>query len=233
VATITLDGAYNARTLGSSPEAWIVRSAALDTLTAAGAAAISDLDLALVIDLREPSERGVVLHGIPVLHNPIFRAVDGPPQSGTLEQVYENLLLTRGAELTAAVAAIADADGPVLVHCTAGKDRTGLVVALALLAAGVSRDAVVSDYARSGSEVEPRRRHIAEAALAALELDPLGDIHASSMRLHLQSPAEALQHALGILDRFNGVENYLLRHGLTIEQFSVLRDRLGDATDES
>ena len=233
MATITLDGAYNARTLGSSPDAWIVRSAALDTLTDAGAAAINALELALVIDLREQSERGIVLHGAPVLHNPIFCAVDGPPLSGTLEEVYENLLLTRGAELTRAVAAIADADGPVLVHCTAGKDRTGLVVALALLAAGVPRHTVISDYARSTIEVEPRRPHIAEATLAALELDPLGDLHTSSLRLHLQSPAEALQHALGVLDRFNGVENYLLRHGLTIEQFSVLRDRLGDVTDES
>ena len=37
----------------------------------------------------------------------------------------------------------------VLVHCTAGKDRTGIVVALALLAVGVDRQAVVDDYARS------------------------------------------------------------------------------------
>src|SRR3546814_2414447 len=47
--------------------------------------------------------------------------------------------------------AVADGQLPLLVHCTAGKDRTGLVVAVLLLALGVSREDVLADYGRSGS----------------------------------------------------------------------------------
>lgn len=45
-------------------------------------------------------------------------------------------------------------DGATLVHCAAGKDRTGTVIALALLVAGVRRDEVVADYARSGEVID-------------------------------------------------------------------------------
>jgi hypothetical protein len=44
--------------------------------------------------------------------------------------------------------------GPALVHCAAGKDRTGVVVAVALSLAGVRREAVVADYARSAERIE-------------------------------------------------------------------------------
>jgi protein-tyrosine phosphatase len=49
---------------------------------------------------------------------------------------------------------------PVLVHCFAGKDRTGFAVAVALEAAGVDRDAILTDYLRSNDAVSTLRRHI-------------------------------------------------------------------------
>lgn len=49
---------------------------------------------------------------------------------------------------------------PVLVHCFAGKDRTGFAVAVALEAAGVHRDAILTDYLRSNDAVSTLRRHI-------------------------------------------------------------------------
>jgi len=52
--------------------------------------------------------------------------------------------------VVAALRSIAYSEGAVLVHCAAGKDRTGVVVALALVVAGVSAQAVVDDYAASG-----------------------------------------------------------------------------------
>lgn len=60
---------------------------------------------------------------------------------------------------------------PVLVHCTQGKDRTGLVVLLVSLLCGASEEAVARDYARSGVELEPEReervREIAKIGLPA------------------------------------------------------------------
>ena len=49
------------------------------------------------------------------------------------------------------------ADQPVLVHCSVGKDRTGVTVALTLAAAGVDEAAVVADYARTETLLPPER----------------------------------------------------------------------------
>lgn len=231
MASIAIDGTYNVRSVGSSSAPWLMRSATLDGITDAGTAALARLGVALVVDLRENVERGVVHHSIPVLNLPIFRTPDGPPVTGTLEGIYESLISTRGPELTAAVAAIADSPGPVLVHCTAGKDRTGLVIALTLLAAGDSEENVIYDYTLSAIEVRLYRRELAEFALRALPLTE--EEHASSLRLHLDSPATALRHALHSLSRFGGIEPYLLRHGLTVEHFHSLRDRFAGVHDES
>lgn len=226
MASMAIDGTYNVRGVGDSSAPWLVRSATLDAITDAGASALAGLGVALVVDLREDAERGAVRHGIPVLNVPIFRAPDGPPLTGTLEDVYATLIGARGRELTSAVAAIADSAGPVLVHCAAGKDRTGLVVALTLLAAGVPEDDVVDDYTLSATEVRLFHRELAEIALRALPLTE--EEHASALRLHLDSPAVALRHALRGLESVGGAEAYLLRHGLTVEQFHALRDRFAD-----
>jgi hypothetical protein len=236
LSRITIDGTFNVRKAGTAEAsssvgvmeeapAWLVRSATLDALSPAGSAALADLGISLVVDLREAGERAEIAHAVPVLHNPIYSLPDGPPVTGTLEDIYETLLLTRGGALTSAVMAIADAPGPVLVHCTAGKDRTGLVVALALLAAGVPREAVVADYVASAESVRENRQLTAETLLAALELD--GPTHTAALRLHLDSPAVALEHAIDILDGLGGAEQYLTRHGLTAQQLSTLTSRLG------
>src|SRR4029077_9249540 len=61
----------------------------------------------------------------------------------------------RGAGFAAVLNAIAQAPpGGVVVHCHAGKDRTGLVVALLLSVAGVERDAIIDDYALSDREMQ-------------------------------------------------------------------------------
>jgi protein-tyrosine phosphatase len=69
---------------------------------------------------------------------------------------YLRYLSDRPDSVLAALRSVArpDRGGAAVVHCAAGKDRTGVVVALALSAVGVRRDAIVADYLASGEVVE-------------------------------------------------------------------------------
>ncbi len=78
-------------------------------------------------------------------------------------------------------------DGPVLVHCTAGKDRTGIVVALVQAAIGVPLDAIVEDYVRSDSPTRLRR---IEMLANPLPDDP--DV-AAAPELIWTAPGEAME----------------------------------------
>lgn len=222
MSSITIEGTFNAR--WSEPASRgghrLARAAALDEVGPVGAAQLRALGVARVVDLREEGERGSAGHGVPVASVPLYRLPDGPPLTGSLEQVYDFLLRERGNELAEAVASIATAPGAVLVHCTAGKDRTGLVVALALLAAGHSEADVVADYALSAG-VRVRRSVHAHAVLADLDLEPVA--HRDALRLHLDSPPAAMVHALRTLAVEGGAEAYLRRHGLTDDHLLALR----------
>ena len=57
--------------------------------------------------------------------------------------------------MVAALRSVARSEGAALVHCAAGKDRTGVVVAVALRAVGVRPEAVIADYAATGERIGP------------------------------------------------------------------------------
>src|SRR5690349_7082880 len=65
-------------------------------------------------------------------------------------RVYMSYLSRRPDSVVGSIRTIARADGAVLVHCAAGKDRTGLVVAMALATVGVRRELIVEDYVATG-----------------------------------------------------------------------------------
>jgi len=72
-----------------------------------------------------------------------------------MQAAYAGLLGRFGAEFARAISVIARADEPVVVHCLVGRDRTGLVSALALRLAGVELDAIALDHARSDDYLSP------------------------------------------------------------------------------
>lgn len=216
-----LDGSYNARGIGAETTPWLVRSAALDGLTVDGERALRERGVDLVIDLREPSEHRTRRHSLTVRSLPVYG--EHPPASGRIESIYLDLIRDRGPELAAAVIAIAEHPGTAVVHCTAGKDRTGLVIALTRLAAGERREDVIDDYARSELSVRPARR-----ALVSEQLDALGlaaEARADAERLHLDSPTEALVSALDLVEEQGGASAYLLRHGARPEHLAALARR--------
>ena len=88
---------------------------------------------------------------------------------------YLGYLEHRPAEVVAALRAVAQAPGAALVHCAAGKDRTGVVVALALSAVGVRRDAIVADYAASGERVDAILARLRSSSTYAADINSRPD----------------------------------------------------------
>ncbi|HSI26501.1 MAG TPA: tyrosine-protein phosphatase [Aeromicrobium sp.] len=105
----------------------------------------------LVIDLRSPLE-GADEHplgalGARIVNLPLLSALSPHAEHDrTLADLYRHVTETAAHLLVDLVHAVADADGPVLVHCAAGKDRTGIGVALVLRLLGVDQGQVVADY---------------------------------------------------------------------------------------
>ncbi|GAA3701456.1 tyrosine-protein phosphatase [Arthrobacter ginkgonis] len=213
----------------------LYRAAAPAGLGPEGLAALEALSLGTIVDLREPAEAAAAPGHLPAgaryVSVPLYRGQ--VPLAEPIGAVYERLLTTRGTELAEAVRAVAAGlrspagkpDG-VLVHCAAGKDRTGLVVALALAAAGTARAGIVADYCRSGEGLSADYRSRVAARLGALL--PPGPELDTALELHLASPASALESALDLLEtRYGGAADFLLAHGLDPAELAALCRDLG------
>lgn len=165
---LVIDGLVNLRDLGGLPTesglttqaGRLFRSESPHILSESGLRALLDIGLGAVVDLRTASERErrpspLVGAGVHTRHAPIFTDdEDSPDHLDTAGEVYCWWLRERSAGIAMAMSAIADAPStPILVHCQAGKDRTGVVVGLVLRLAGVSIGAVADDYAVSGVQL--------------------------------------------------------------------------------
>ncbi|TDE09616.1 tyrosine-protein phosphatase, partial [Actinomadura sp. 6K520] len=84
---------------------------------------------------------------------------------------YLGYLNDRGDSIITALRVMTRTDGASLVHCAAGKDRTGVVCALALDAAGVTREAIVNDYAQTGDRIDAILRRLRASDTYAADLD--------------------------------------------------------------
>ena len=105
--------------------------------------------------------------------------------------VYLSYLIDRPDSVVAALRVIAQAEGAALVHCAAGKDRTGTIVALALSLVGADRDAVIEDYAASSERVQA----ILDRLLATKTYaDNLRDRPLSSHLTHAETMRVLLDH---------------------------------------
>ncbi|WP_114905360.1 tyrosine-protein phosphatase [Ornithinimicrobium murale] len=234
-APLPIEGTYNFREVGGYPVTGggmtragaLYRSDALAGLTEAGRKALAALGLRRILDLRSSPERAVNASavdglGMDVQHHPILKAA--APQTEThrshsLETLYRLMIERRGKHLTAALRAMAGAEGPVLVHCTAGKDRTGVLVALALEAVGVERDAVVEDYAATEHNLAGEW---STRMLAGVSDWTIGeeDIRA----IVTTSPAPVMAGLLGHLDeQYGGARTYFLAHGMRQDELETLR----------
>lgn len=233
---LRLSGCVNSRDLGGcatgggSRTAFgrVVRSNTPATLTGEDLAAMRRAGLVSVIDLWSTPEIRAVPH--PLARHPGYRhrplidettsSADDTARAASLGEVYR-VSLTRNAPAIAAVmAAIADAPpGPMLVCCTAGKDRTGMVAALLLHLAGVTRDGVGQDYALSGPASGTT------AGLAARTADDRR-LTLSAFDPRSCAPEHIYQLTDHVDGHFGGPLAYLQQIGLTHGQIDALADRL-------
>jgi protein-tyrosine phosphatase len=188
---IDLDGTVNTRDLGGWPRqagghtrrGRIWRSDALTNLTPDGRDRLAEHGVRTVIDLRtatecadEPSPlcadgRFEVVHVdlfAPVLAAFMRGEVRGDPFD--LATHYLTSFRVAREDYARVFGAIARAtetnDGPTVIHCTAGKDRTGLVAALLLRAAGVSDTLIAREYGLTHERIAPLRPRLLADGLA-------------------------------------------------------------------
>ncbi|MGV1008901.1 MAG: tyrosine-protein phosphatase [Dermatophilaceae bacterium] len=133
---------------------------------------------------------------------------------------YLTYLQERPDNVLAALRVIAAADGAVLVHCAAGKDRTGTVVGLALAAVGATPTAVMADFAASAERVPLILQRLTRRAAYAADM--------AGKSVDEQSPRpDTMARLLGELDaRHGGVLGWLAEQGWTDDDTARLRAKL-------
>jgi protein-tyrosine phosphatase len=193
----------------------LIRSDHIGHLTLAGREALIVYGVTTVIDLRSPKElvkspnpfadgSGPAYVSVPLIDDANMREL------GEAADMYERYLMildTRQDAFCAVFNAVAEAQGPLVFHCFAGKDRTGLVAAMLLEAAGVTKEAIAADFAETDAQLANRyEQWLAEAAPERRK----------SMRDELRCPPEWI---LGVLDRLDqrwgGVQGYLEASGVS------------------
>ncbi|MFC4140224.1 MULTISPECIES: tyrosine-protein phosphatase [unclassified Microbacterium] len=168
-----------------------------------------------VIDLRDDSEVSAepsALRDVPTTRVPLFigSVASFFTEDVSLAGMYRHLVDDATPRLIAAIRVIA-AGEPTLVHCTVGKDRTGVTVALALSAIGADREEVVADYALTASQLPEARTRAVVQYLRARHPDARNAID-----LATASPAPVMRELLaGIEGRYGSVAGYLRAGGLT------------------
>ena len=138
---------------------------------------------------------------------------------------YLGYLRQRPDSVVTALRTVATSRGATIVHCAAGKDRTGTVVGIALLLAGADPEAVVADFALSAERVPQ--------IMARLSRRPAYAANLVGKTVDQQSPrADTMRRLIAALDSLEsggGLEAWLLRHGWTGHETAALRDRLRNA----
>ena len=197
----------------------LVRSDNLDQLGEIGIAAVRSAGVSRIIDLRSVWQ--CQTFPSPFADDPVWVNVwlndPGEPDESRLPlaQQYCNALDRQQDRVAAAIAAIVDAPpGCVVVACHAGKDRTGVVIALTLHLVGVSDDVIAGDYVAHGDE----------ATTAELLPSPVGsDVLPELERPRIETILAALDH---VRSRYGSILSYLAAGGLATNQLDRLTSRL-------
>ncbi|KZT05648.1 uncharacterized protein LAESUDRAFT_726936 [Laetiporus sulphureus 93-53] len=251
---VSIPGVVNIRDLGSYPSTTypgrvtrprlLYRSAEISNITEEGKARLKELGITKVFDLRSDPEIERYktpcpdIDGVEIVRLPIFRTEDYSPEM--MAKRYELYASGKTEAFMELYSQIMDHGGPAfgvifrhvrdkptegcIFHCTAGKDRTGVVAALFLKLAGVDDAQIAEDYALTRVGREPARQMV----MARLARIPMFASNTQAALNMLTSRSETMLSFLELLQkRYGGIENYLKQHAqLSDEDIDTVRNNL-------
>jgi protein tyrosine/serine phosphatase len=239
---LDLDGVFNFRDLGGLPthdgrvtrRGLMFRSDALHHLEPGAVEHLVNLGVCTIVDLRSTVElertgRGL-LEATPIgwLHAPLTHGdaaagnvLPAALAEGDLGRHYVESLPERSDTLALVIRHLADrANLPAVFHCTAGKDRTGMVAALVLSLVGVADDVIVHDYTLTDDRMAGIMERIAASGAFPADAAPLpatvGRAEAPSMETFLTA----------LRGEYGGAEGWAASAGLSDDTLASLRDTL-------
>jgi protein tyrosine/serine phosphatase len=233
---VKLEGCFNFRDLGGYAAQggqrlrWrrLFRSDALHHMTPSDLRRVrEEIGLRTIVDLRSSAERSQEprseLGAPPVRehHVPLFdRERSGPAPALPLDELYFAMLQVARAPIADVMRVLVRGELPAVVHCAAGKDRTGLVSAVLLSALGVSDADVIEDYAatRTGLvRIVERVRGSSSYASVFVELPP------ETLTAEPETMARLLER---VSREFGSMRGYLLACGLDAAELQALERAL-------
>ena len=235
---IALEGAVNFRDLGGYATAdgmrtrWrtLFRADGLGDLTAPDLEVLRDLGIRTVVDLRsgEELERGrfdVDAHPVDFHHFPFIEQLPDPDEfdrrPGLLGAQYQEMLGDSGGQILGVLEVLASPDAlPAVFHCTAGKDRTGVLSAIVLSLLGVDEPTVVADYALSGEAmVRLRAKLVVKYPESRAVIENIDEVFSAD-------PAQMEALLDHLRERYGSIESYVEALGAGPALVPALRSAL-------
>ena len=237
---LPLAGTVNFRDIGGYPTQdgsrvrWrrLFRADSLNRLTEEDRGQIRHLGVATVIDLRttaEVEEGRFPVDDVPVAfhHLPFMESVPDPEafqaMPGLLASTYVDMLDEAGDKVAAAIEVVSDpANQPAIFHCTAGKDRTGVLSAVLLGLLGVPDEIIIEDYALSAHAMAALKERLAERYPDfAEQILEAGEMFSAA--------PQNMERLLDVIrERHGGFEDWATSLGITSSTVASLRSSLLD-----
>lgn len=219
----------------------LYRSGTLDDANAADLRKLKTIGLKTIVDLRAPREKkkelprldGVLRIDVPIeLENRVREKIQplmtkrGAESEviDILKQMYRDLADEAWPQAGQLFQILLNAEVyPLLIHCRAGKDRTGFLCALVQHAIGVEREAIFRDYCETNNHfglVTPRMERM-------MKIMSFGKLQLENVRASLSAREEYLQAAFDQIDQNHGdMTTYLAKCGVTACEIDALRGLL-------
>lgn len=208
-----------------------VRSEVLASLSAKDKKAVKEYGIKTVIDLRSLREadklksdylndRKIKYYNVP-LFDAFLTALnmyDEKKGDIKISELYIEVLNVNKTQISKIIKLIANSEGTVCFHCTAGRDRTGIIAALLLKLVGVPNEDIAADYQLSSHYLQPKYSKIFS-----------NPKHKNVPMEFLECKPQNITEMLEYIDKeFKGVENYLLSAGVSKTDVKDIKSKFLD-----